>query len=310
MAREEVPSNHLYRDMAMVIEALAPRAFVFENVRGLLSSRWHPDGERGEIWADVQETFSALRGRMGDRMIEYATRSAVVRAADYGVPQNRPRVLLVGVREDIDVPASLSLTADGFLPDPAGAPPNLAELLDDLVDADWSPGGTTERYPCDPATDVQRALRTLPSGALLEAGAILRHHEYARHKPQTVEKFAFMLASGGAVPEGMRTKKFAQRVLPRYWDDRGPTITATSLPDDYVHYAQPRVPTVREWARLQTFPDWYSFAGRRTTGGRRRAGDPSVGMWARDLPHYTQIGNAVPVSLAHEIGKHIARIVR
>ena len=89
----------------------------------------------------------------------------------------------------------------------------------------------------------------------------------------------------------------------------GPTITATSLPDDYVHYSLPRVPTVREWARLQTFPDWYQFSGKRTTGGRRRAGDPSAGDWARDLPKYTQIGNAVPVALAHAVGNHLREII-
>ena len=86
-------------------------------------------------------------------------------------------------------------------------------------------------------------------------------------------------------------------------------ITATSLPDDYVHYGQPRILTVREWARLQTFPDWYQFAGKRTTGGRRRAGDPDAGDWSRELPKYTQIGNAVPVWLARAVGRHLRALV-
>jgi len=107
----------------------------------------------------------------------------------------------------------------------------------------------------------------------------------------------------------MQTKKFAQRLLPQRWAPRGPSITATSLADDYVHFAQPRVLTVREWARLQMFPDWYSFVGKRTTGGRRRAGDPSIGNWTRDLPKYTQIGNAVPVALATAVGSHLAGLI-
>lgn len=107
----------------------------------------------------------------------------------------------------------------------------------------------------------------------------------------------------------MKTKKFAQRVLPARWGPTGPQITLASLPDDYVHYRRPRVLSVREWARLQTFPDWYEFKGRRTTGGRRRAGDPSVGDWSRDVPKYTQIGNAVPVALAQAVGRHIAALL-
>lgn len=118
-----------------------------------------------------------------------------------------------------------------------------------------------------------------------------------------------MIDNNGEIPEEMKTKKFAQRVIPRKWGDGGPNITATSLPDDFVHYSQPRSLTVREWARLQMFPDWYRFSGKRTTGGRRRAGDLSKGDWKRDTPKYTQIGNAVPVKLAEEIGKHLKSIM-
>ena len=82
------------------------------------------------------------------------------------------------------------------------------------------------------------------------------------------------------------SKKF-KRVFSKRWDESGPNITATSLPDDYVHYAQPRILTVREWARLQMFPDWYRFAGKRTTGGSRRAGNPRKNNFDRELPKYT-----------------------
>ena len=118
-----------------------------------------------------------------------------------------------------------------------------------------------------------------------------------------------MIDNNGEIPEEMKTKKFAQRVIPKKWGDGGPNITATSLPDDFVHYEQPRSLTVREWARLQMFPDWYKFAGKRTTGGRRRAGDPSKNDWKRETPKYTQIGNAVPVKLAEEIGNHLMKII-
>ena len=57
------------------------------------------------------------------------------------------------------------------------------------------------------------------------------------------------------------------------------------------------------------FPDWYRFSGKRTTGGLRRAGNPQEGKFDRELPKYTQIGNAVPVKLAHRIGCHFAKIL-
>ena len=63
LTKSDIPSNHLYRHMARFIEAVQPRAFVFENVRGLLSARWSPDGDKGEIWKDVQKAFSDIGGR-------------------------------------------------------------------------------------------------------------------------------------------------------------------------------------------------------------------------------------------------------
>ena len=118
-----------------------------------------------------------------------------------------------------------------------------------------------------------------------------------------------MIKNNGQIPEHLKTKKFAQRLLPKRWDKKGPSITVTSLADDYVHFSQPRVPTVREWARLQGFPDWYEFSGSRTTGGIRRAGNPKEGIYDRELPKYTQIGNAVPAYVAEKIGEHFKKIL-
>ena len=118
-----------------------------------------------------------------------------------------------------------------------------------------------------------------------------------------------MITNNGEIPAEYKTKKFAQRLLPKRWNNRGPFITTTSLPDDYVHFSQPRILTVREWARLQTFPDWYVFRGNRTTGGLRRAGNPRAGVFEREVPKYTQIGNAVPVLLAEKIGRHFVKLL-
>jgi len=148
----------------------------------------------------------------------------------------------------------------------------------------------------------------------MKKGDKLSEQEYSNHSEEIQEKFEFMQMKGldnKDLPVKYRTKKFSQRVLPPCWDNgSGPWMTATSLPDDYVHYSQPRSLTVREWARIQTFPDWYQFKGKRTTGGMRRAGRPGENIHDRELPKYTQIGNAVPVKLAEAIGKHFVSILK
>lgn len=307
LTKSQIPSNHLYREMAKFVEVVQPRAFLFENVRGLLSARWTPEGEKGEIWNDVLETFLNIGGRRG--LKGYSIAWSLVHAKDYGVPQNRPRVLMIGIRDDIRWTPG-SVVAGGRLPSPIGGAPDLVDLLGDLTDPDWKKNGVTSKYPSSPTNQIQRDLRRGLDGRVARRGAPLTEMEYSNHSEDVIRKFQYMIRNRGQIPDEMRTKKFAQRLLPKRWGDAGPTITATSLADDYVHFSQPRVLTVREWARLQTFPDWYDFAGKRTTGGRRRAGDPAKGDWSRDVPKYTQIGNAVPVALAESVGKHLRELIR
>ena len=310
VTKEEIPTNYLYREMAKAVTAIAPKAFVFENVRGLLTSRWTPEGEKGEIWKDVLKTFQRITVKVGGKTLSYRIGHELVFAKDYGVPQNRPRIVMIGIREDIPVKVNPDLVGSGLLPQPTGGAPDPIDLLSDLVDPKWTPGRSTLVYPKEARSEFQKLLRVDPlTGKILGKGTPLTDHEYSNHSELVIKKFQYMIEHEGNIAASMKTKKFAQRLLPERWGKGGPNITATSLPDDYVHYSQPRVLTVREWARLQTFPDWYQFNGKRTTGGRRRAGDLEVGDWTRDLPKYTQIGNAVPVLLGEAIGKHIKKLI-
>ena len=95
------------------------------------------------------------------------------------------------------------------------------------------------------------------------------------------------------------TKKASQRVLV---ENEWPMLTVTSLPDDIVHHAEDRIPTVREIARLQTFPDWFEFKGIRTTGAERRR----AGVY---VPQYTQVANAVPPRFAHAVAARIRQLL-
>jgi DNA (cytosine-5)-methyltransferase 1 len=305
--KDEIPTNHLYRDFAQVIQAVAPRAFLFENVRGLLNSKWSPSGTNGEIWEDVRKAFSQIKVNKNGKTLQYEIGWKLVYAKDFGVPQNRPRVILVGLREDIPFNAKDSVDK-GLIPEGTAHGPDLIDLLSDLIDPAWREKGSTTHYLADPQTPVQEKLREPHLTRTFAQGDALTDQEYSNHSDVVIEKFTAMLETK-QIPAHMKTKKFSQRLLPERWGENGPSITATSLADDYVHFSQPRILTVREWARLQVFPDWYEFSGKRTTGGRRRAGDPEAGDWTREVPKYTQIGNAVPVELARQLGLHLRTLL-
>lgn len=298
--RKNICTNHLYHEMIRVIVALQPKAFLFENVQGLLSGRWTKDGERGEIFRDVWEAFSSIEG--------YTCQPTLVHAYGFGVPQNRPRVLIMGLRNTISFgdptpfnpnkypfPSQLRNNG-GFFPlwDPHA--PDIIDVIGDLATE-----GSSEEYLCAPTTDFQRLMR--------RAGEPLTDHEVSKHSTRILERFKAMHASGGTIPESMHTKKFSQRLLPARWNSL-PNMTVTSSPDDNVHYALPRILSVREWARLQTFPDHHKFCGPRTTGGVRRAGNPNSSTYDREVPKYTQIGNSVPPLLAKAIGTHMIKLIR
>jgi DNA (cytosine-5)-methyltransferase 1 len=122
----------------------------------------------------------------------------------------------------------------------------------------------------------------------------------ARHRPSTVEKFELIHSicrPGVALNDEQRnqigTRKQAITVL----NAKLPSKTLTTLPDDILHYSEPRILTVRESARIQSFPDDFSFQGKYTTGGMRRT---------KECPRYTQVGNAVPPLMGEAIGSLIS----
>ena len=183
--------------------------------------------------------------------------------------------------------------------------PDLRDAIGDLEYQDWVESEGRHRNP--PSSDFQREMR---SGL---ADDELTDHIVSNHSSRVRERFQYMIDNNVSnireLPEEMRTKKFSQKLLPAEWSGGNPTITCCSNSDDYVHYSMPRALSVREWARLQTFPDHHVFSGPRTTGGVRRAGNPDEGVWDREVPKYTQIGNAVPPKLGLAIGRRIAELI-
>ena len=290
--------------MAYFVHMIRPKIFLFENVAGLVNSRWTKEGKKGEIFQDVMKTFKNIPN--------FDVKFKLLHAKDYGVPQNRPRIIIIGLNKDYfkNIIEGDDAVSAGYLPAPTNDYPHIEEIFSDLIDINFEYGGETTSYPKPPSNRFQKELRFDPLLKKQMSKNSLTEQQYSNHSERVREKFSYMIKNNGEIPEKFKTKKFEQRLLPKKWGKKGPTITATSLPDDFVHYSQARSPTVREWARLQTFPDWYQFAGKRTTGGIRRAGNPRESIFEREVPKYTQIGNAVPVKLALEIGKHFSEIIK
>ena len=124
-------------------------------------------------------------------------------------------------------------------------------------------------------------------------------HRFVNHSNVIREKFRQVIKlklTSNQVRELFDTKKCSTKLL----RPELPTPTLTTLPDDYVHYCEPRILTVREYARIQSFPDWYTIKGKYTTGGARRK---------EEVPRYSQLGNAIPPLFGELVGIVIERVV-
>ena len=313
--RKEIPTNHLFNEMIRVIKKIEPNAFLFENVRGILSSKWTENGDKGEIFREVLSGFSKIKG--------YTVQPTLLHGYGFGVPQNRPRVMIMGIKNEyvkkhkISIPTfDISRNAStfqsqlknngGLFPKWNGSTaPDIVDVLSDLDFEGWRKEKPKHRKK--PKSSFQEKMREKLTGNWRSHK--LMDHGFSKHSERVRLKFEHMHKNDGEIPDEMKTKKFSQKIIPKRWGDKLPSITVTSMPDDYIHYSKPRTLSVREWARLQTFPDHHLFSGKRTTGGIRRAGNPRLGVWGREVPQYTQIGNAVPPMLAEAIGERIANIL-
>jgi DNA (cytosine-5)-methyltransferase 1 len=124
-------------------------------------------------------------------------------------------------------------------------------------------------------------------------------HRFVNHDERVAGKFRDIIdnhLSKKEIQEKYNTKKTNISLLR---SDK-PCLTLTTLPDDYVHYSEPRVLTVREYARIQSFPDWYEFKGPYTTGSMRRR---------HMVPRYSQAANAIPPLFAELCGIVLKELV-
>jgi len=297
--KHDDPRNQLFASYLNLVDVIKPRAVLIENVRGFTL-----DFSAGE---EIKNFSQALRARLSD---DYTVHEQLLDLSIFGVPQARTRYFVLAFRSELNVPnpfehllgrlpsflRSLRLTA----PVSSGAAISDLEVGRGGRQPSTESKGFEETRYAGPLTHFQKLMN-----AGCEVPTDLR---LARHAEDIAGRFKEIIELSHAqgrlntsIGTEMRARFGLKKMALRVLDPDRPSPTITSMPDDLLHYSEPRTLTVRENARLQTFPDWYAFQGKYTTGGHRRK---------QEVPRFTQVANAVPPLVARAIGEALTDLLK
>lgn len=297
--------NDLINSYIQFVEAVEPEMIFFENVKGF-TMEFKKNKEKGIAYS------SLVTKKLED--LGYFVKGQLVNFGNFGVPQKRTRFILVGINknqanasqekansffEKLEKNKFNFLKAKGL-----NAETTLNEAVSDLLKSNGlEPTPDFPRFESGLYVKEKSNYQKLMREGCNEK--IPNSHRFPKHSPEIVSRFKSILAEtkdrrnldlSKTLREKYSIKKHT--VIPLNGNDKSPTIT--TLPDDYIHYAEPRILTVREYARIQSFPDWYLFQGKYTTGGKRRV---------QEVPRYTQIGNAIPPLFGEQSGEVLKLLI-
>lgn len=277
--QEEDERNTMVHPYLDFIKLVRPRTILFENVKGFKLGFRNSDCQRGIPYSEI--VVAKLR-KLGYKDAQ----AQIINFSNFGIPQERQRCIIYGTIDgtsDLFFDA-LYKKAQSFLRTKGlHSTQILKSAISDLKASNGSVASPDSKgfkagvYASSPESAYQKLMRK-------KSCQVPDSHRFANHTWAVREKFKQVIKlklTSQDVREIFGTKKASTKLL---YPDL-PTPTLTTLPDDYVHYSEPRILTVREYARIQSFPDWYEFKGKYTTGGDRRK---------FEVPRYSQIGNAIP----------------
>jgi DNA (cytosine-5)-methyltransferase 1 len=272
----------LYNEYYRMLSIIRPRMFLFENVKGMLSMK---DEEGNLVIDNIQNMFANINEELGYNIV-YDTIDAV----DYGVPQHRERVFIIGIRDDLDIEWDFN----DLEMEPVQL--TLEEAISDLPHI--ASGEDIHVYGNElPENDYQRLMRG--NNTELSAHFLAVYGD----KIQTImnnviqgegKDYINRLVAQGILGEQYRLTSGYKNTYGRLYANQ-PCTTITnnmSTPSGLrcIHYEQNRALTPREGARIQSFPDWFQFTGNK-----------------REIK--TQIGNAVPPLLAMKFAERLEEIL-
>lgn len=294
LRKENDVRNGLIRSYLQFIMYVQPKVIFFENVRGF-TLEFKKNKSKGLAYS--QYVLRVLK------FFGYEVEGKMINFSKFGVPQKRTRFVLVAVKKS----GKNVNTAKRFfklinankrqflIGKDLPQNPTLGNAISDLLKQNglvqtpdrnnFSSGVYTF-----PKSKYQKYLRTGYEASIPDS------HSFPNHHPEIIKRFQYFLRFQ-KVNKNINKKARDKFNLSKHTiiplDKNGATPTITTLPDDYVHYSEPRILTVREYARIQSFPDWYEFKGKYTTGGKMRT---------QEVPRYTQIGNAIPPLFGEQSG--------
>lgn len=253
--------NFLFKFFVKVVEYIKPSYFVMENVPNLLTA------ENGYFKNELIKLFQE---------IGYNLRMGVLNAADYGVPQIRKRAIIIGAYKR-NAPS---------LPKPEKKCVTIWDAISDLNYLNSGEGSEEQDYKNPPLSDYQKRCR--------QGAKVLYNHIATNHSPIALERLRLIPVNGGkeSLPKEHLTKSIYSGTWTRMnADEQSVTITTrfdTPASGKFTHPYLDRAITVREAARIQSFPDTFVFYGNKTS-------------------QMKQVGNAVPPLLAEKIAIEIKK---
>lgn len=280
------PRNYLFENYLKILNHVKPKMFIFENVKGILTAK--PKGVKifERIIREMSETYNVV----DDAGV------ILLNAADYGVPQIRERVILIGVRKDIDY-----INVNQIYSDIRKTNSNDDENLPNYFTVKDAIADLPKLLPGESANKVIAESKNAKNAYLEKISndsSLVYNHEARKHNAQDIERYRILSSHKNWQLKDLQNvrpdlvhhdpKHFGNRYTVQEWDKPGKTVVAHLYKDGnlFIHPdpEQARTFTVREAARIQSFPDDFVFEGSRTQ-------------------QYKQVGNAVPPLMAEAFAK-------
>lgn len=277
----------MYKEYIRLLGILMPKMFIFENVTGLLSMK---NDNNEPVLNDIKEMFADI---YGNGLLSYEIKQEILNAKNYGVPQSRDRVFLVGIRSDLDSNC-WSFPKQKYGNEPDQLPfLTVEDAISDLPNL--NEGETIDKYVLPPQNAYQALMRN--GSVVLSDHFIGTYGDKIRTVIKNVIQGEGKRYFNNLVDEGIVDRKYYltsgyNNTYGRLWWDRPSTTVTNSFGTPSalrcIHPLQNRALSTREGARLQSFPDWFKFCGNK-------------------YEKNSQIGNAVPPLLAIELAKQVKK---